>query len=85
MRVGDRVAVFCMGSFTTSQTVPQDTCVTIPDDMTFEEGSVLLCVYATAIHCLLDVARLSKDMVRCDIISSLCLVRLLLTEYRSPF
>lgn len=39
-------------------------CAKIPDSLSFDEAATIPVVYATAIACLTDLARLSKDQVR---------------------
>ncbi|GJC88624.1 highly reducing polyketide synthase gloL [Colletotrichum liriopes] len=61
-RVGDRVIAGSSGSFTTVLQAPENLCCNIPDSISFEEAATIMAVYCTAIHCLLDVGRLTKDM-----------------------
>ncbi|GJD02486.1 polyketide synthase [Colletotrichum higginsianum] len=61
-RVGDRVIAGSSGSFTTVLQAPENLCCTIPDSLSFEEAATIMAVYCTAIHCLLDVGRLTKGM-----------------------
>lgn len=62
LRVGDRVVVTCMGCFTTELVVPQSVCARIPDQLSFEDAAIMMCVYCTAIYCLLDAGRLGRGM-----------------------
>ncbi|KAJ3526674.1 hypothetical protein NM208_g11075 [Fusarium decemcellulare] len=58
LRVGDRVILFSRGSFSTSITTSEKLCEVIPDDLSFEDGATMPCVYATAIYSLIDIGGL---------------------------
>ncbi|KAL6897583.1 polyketide synthase [Trichoderma evansii] len=58
--VGDRVIYMSSGCFTTEITLSQVLCVKIDDALTFEQGSGLPSVYATAVMALDDKANLKK-------------------------
>lgn len=59
---GDRV-LYSGGTNSSKIRVPADLCVKIPSTMPFEEAAAIPCVFATAIHTLLDVGRLSQGQV----------------------
>lgn len=64
LQVGDRVVYLCgseaVGCFHTYGRVQWQNVVKIPDSMSFEVAAGLPCVYATVIHGLYDIAKLSK-------------------------
>lgn len=49
-------------------------CAKIPDSLGFDEAATIPVVYATAIACLTDLARLSKDQVRHMLIAKVSLL-----------
>ena len=58
-KVGDRViAATGYGGLVEKVVIPADRAIPLPDERSFEEGSALLLTYATAIHALIDRARL---------------------------
>ena len=65
LRVGDRVILFSRGSFSTSIITSEKLCEVIPDELSFEEGATMPCVYATAIYSLIDIGGLKRGQV-CD-------------------
>lgn len=62
LRIGDRVAATCGGCYTTELVIPQAVCAKIPDQLSFEDAAIMMCVYCTAIYCLLDAGRLGRGM-----------------------
>ncbi|KAJ0427166.1 hypothetical protein BJY00DRAFT_307147 [Aspergillus carlsbadensis] len=63
LAVGDRVMVTSpAGCLMTTLKVDHRLCVRMPDTLAYEEGATMALAYATAIHCLLDIARLQKGM-----------------------
>jgi NADPH:quinone reductase-like Zn-dependent oxidoreductase len=60
LRKGDRVFYLHTGCFATALTLPAASCVKIPATLSYEEAASMPCVYATAIHCLIEVGRLRK-------------------------
>lgn len=63
LRVGDRVILFSRGAFATSIITSEKLCEVIPDELTFEEGATMPCVYATAIYSLIDIGGLKRGQV----------------------
>ena len=56
---GDRlIAATGYGGLVEKVVIPADRAIPLPDERSFEEGSALLLTYATAIHALIDRARL---------------------------
>lgn len=62
-KVGDRVGALCSGAFTTSHIVPQALCFKIPNGKSFEETAGVPFAYSTAIHGLVDKAKIEEGMV----------------------
>lgn len=62
--IGDRVGALGSGAFATSHIVPQILCFKMPEGMSFDEAASIPVTYGTAIHGLIDQARLSSSMVR---------------------
>ncbi|KAL2703944.1 Highly reducing polyketide synthase ClaI [Penicillium crustosum] len=60
-QVGDRVAVFSIGSFANRIQVSTELIHHIPDNMSFEDAATLPLVYSTALYSLLDVANLQAN------------------------
>ncbi|KAJ4207018.1 hypothetical protein NW759_014016 [Fusarium solani] len=60
LRIGDRVILFSRGSFSTSIITSEKLCEVIPDELSFEEGATMPCVYATAIYSLIDIGGLKR-------------------------
>jgi NADPH:quinone reductase-like Zn-dependent oxidoreductase len=60
LMVGDRVCVAAPHTYTTLLSTTSDHCATMPDDLSFEDGATMPCVYGTVIHGLLDLARLER-------------------------
>ncbi|KAF2144355.1 uncharacterized protein K452DRAFT_140881 [Aplosporella prunicola CBS 121167] len=58
--VGDRVIAVEHGCFSTRLVIPASLLVKIPDSLSFEDASTMPCVYATAVHALVNVGGLSK-------------------------
>ncbi|RYP78429.1 hypothetical protein DL771_000614 [Monosporascus sp. 5C6A] len=58
--VGDRVVVMGLEAFQTILTTPEFLCEKLPDDMSFAEGASMPVVFLTAIHSLVNLARLEK-------------------------
>ena len=57
---GDRlIAALGFGGLAEQVIVPAERAIRLPDERSFEQGSALLMTYATAIHALVDRARLS--------------------------
>jgi hypothetical protein len=63
LKAGDRVLSLSMGSFSTSVINQESQCEKFPNSLSFAEAATMPCAYATAIHCLMDVARLSNGQV----------------------
>lgn len=63
LAIGDTVIYMSSGCFTTHITLSQALCVKIGDDLTYEQGAALPCVYATAAMALADKANLQPGQV----------------------
>lgn len=63
LKVGDRILVGELNTYTTILKTTSDHCIKIPDDLTFEEAATMPCVYGTVIYSLLELGRLQKDQV----------------------
>lgn len=59
---GDRVMTIGHGCFTTSFISEANLVVKIPDDLSFENAATVPCVYATAIHALINLGGLCEGM-----------------------
>ncbi|KAL6872001.1 putative polyketide synthase [Trichoderma novae-zelandiae] len=59
---GDRVMTIGHGCFTTSFISDASLVVKIPDSLSFEEAATVPCVYATAIHALINLGGLTEGM-----------------------
>ena len=63
LRVGDRVVMLELDTFSTIVTTPEILCEKLPDDLSFVDAASMPLVYATAIYSLMDVARLQRGQV----------------------
>lgn len=63
LSVGDRVMVLGTGCFSTSFITASSLCAKMPNELSFEDGATMPCVYGTVIYSLVDVARLEKGQV----------------------
>ena len=63
MQIGDRVLAVHSGSFPSRIVVSENYCAKMPDELTFEDGATMPCVYATVIYSLINVGRLNKGQV----------------------
>ena len=52
--------LFSRGSFASSIITSEKLCEVIPDDLGFEDGATMPCVYATAIYSLIDIGALKR-------------------------
>ncbi|KAL6694561.1 KR domain-containing protein [Trichoderma pleuroticola] len=59
---GDRVMTIGHGCFTTSLISEASLVVKIPDSLSFEDAATVPCVYATAIHALINLGGLCEGM-----------------------
>ncbi|KAM0256221.1 hypothetical protein ACHAQJ_005092 [Trichoderma viride] len=59
---GDRVMTIGHGCFTTNFISDASLVVKIPDNLSFEDAATVPCVYATAIHALIDLGGLREGM-----------------------
>lgn len=59
-KVGDRVLISTDGCFSTRLVVSSKQIARMPDDLSFEEGATMPCVYSTAVFSLLEIGRLEK-------------------------
>ncbi|SMQ54923.1 unnamed protein product [Zymoseptoria tritici ST99CH_3D7] len=60
LKVGDRVFCLKKQAYSTYLTTPTVFCVRIPDSLSFEDAGSMLMPYVTALHSLVNVARLEK-------------------------
>ncbi|KAG5979866.1 Type I Iterative PKS [Claviceps digitariae] len=61
LQVGDRVVCFCtQDAFSTYTITLAALCLRIPDSLTFDQAGTMLISYATAIHSMADVGRITK-------------------------
>lgn len=58
--VGDRVMAVSRNAYATATVVRVTNCVRIPDELSFEDAATMPCVYPTAIHAIINLARLEK-------------------------
>lgn len=63
VRPGDRVMTMLQGAFATRKMVPGQLVVRIPDSLSFEEAATMPAVYATVIHCIVNLGQLAKGQV----------------------
>lgn len=61
---GDRVMTIGHGCFTSSFVTDASLVIKMPDNLSFEEAATVPCVYATAIHALINLGGLCEGMVR---------------------
>ncbi|KAF9884738.1 hypothetical protein FE257_001300 [Aspergillus nanangensis] len=61
LSVGDRVMLAGAGLACTRKIVPASNCQPVPDDLSLEDASTVICVYATVIYSLMKLADLKKD------------------------
>ncbi|KAK5137353.1 hypothetical protein LTR08_008931 [Meristemomyces frigidus] len=60
LKVGDRVFCLKKQAYSTYLTTPTAFCVRIPDQLSFEDAGAMLMPYVTALHSLVNVARLER-------------------------
>jgi NADPH:quinone reductase-like Zn-dependent oxidoreductase len=60
LMVGDRVCIAAPHTYATLVSTTSDHCAKMPDDLSFEDGATMPCVYGTVIHGLLDLAGLER-------------------------
>lgn len=58
--VGQRVMAITQDAYATTTKTTSSLCIKMPDDLSFEEGASMPCVYPTVIHGLVNLARLDK-------------------------
>ncbi|CAH0052157.1 unnamed protein product [Clonostachys solani] len=58
--VGDRVMAVSRNAYATATVVRATNCVRIPDELSFEDAATMPCVYPTAIHAIVNLARLER-------------------------
>lgn len=64
VNVGDRVVAMDIGFLATRKVVPGELVVRIPDTLSFQDAATMPCVYATVIHSITNVGRLTAGQVR---------------------
>lgn len=62
-RPGDRVVVMAARAFSTLVTQKEALCEELPADMSFVDGASMPVIYVTALHSLINIARLEKGQV----------------------
>lgn len=62
-RLGQRVAFYRSGCFTTSLRMPSERCLEFPDELSFEEAASMPAAYCTAMYCLIERACAQSGMV----------------------
>ncbi|KAI0474815.1 KR domain-containing protein [Xylaria cf. heliscus] len=60
LTVGERVMAITQDAYATTTKTTAALCIKMPDDLSFEEGASIPCVYPTVIHGLVNLARLEK-------------------------
>uniref|UniRef100_A0A8H7KAW2 Carrier domain-containing protein n=1 Tax=Bionectria ochroleuca TaxID=29856 RepID=A0A8H7KAW2_BIOOC len=60
LKVGDRVMFLMAGAFTTHAVVPDEFCMHIPDNLSYDDAATMPAVYVTTIEALINVGSLSK-------------------------
>lgn len=63
MAVGDRVMYLGHGTFASHSVVSEDLCAKMPDNLSFEDGATMPCVYTTSIYSLFHVGHLERGEV----------------------
>lgn len=63
LKIGDRVMAITADAYATTTKTAAYMAQKLPDDMSFEDGATMICVYFTAIHGLMNLARLDKGQV----------------------
>ncbi|RYP07500.1 hypothetical protein DL765_009144 [Monosporascus sp. GIB2] len=59
-RMGDRVMMFSHGCLASKVVAPASQLIKIPDGLSFEDAGTMPCVFATAIHSLINVGNLTE-------------------------
>ncbi|KAL8908900.1 MAG: hypothetical protein Q9171_005243 [Xanthocarpia ochracea] len=67
LRPGDRVICNNSGCFASVVTASENLCAKVPDTLSFIEAATMPIVYCTAIHSLLDIAKMHKGSVFCTV------------------
>jgi NADPH:quinone reductase-like Zn-dependent oxidoreductase len=63
LRVGDRVMFLGHSSFATHTIISEQLCARMPDDLNFEDGATMPCVFSTSIYSLFNIGGLQKGQV----------------------
>lgn len=63
LEVGDRVMILSSNCFSTSVIVSEYVCERIPSGLSFEDAATMPCVFATAVHSIMEVGNLRKGQV----------------------
>ncbi|KAJ5263648.1 Acyl transferase/acyl hydrolase/lysophospholipase [Penicillium angulare] len=61
LEVGDRVMILSSICFSTSVIVSEYVCERIPSGLSFEDAATMPCVFATAVHSIMEVGNLRKE------------------------
>jgi NADPH:quinone reductase-like Zn-dependent oxidoreductase len=64
VKPGDRVMAMLEGAFATRRVVPGQLVVRIPDALSYEDAATMPAVYATVIHCVINLGQLVRGQVR---------------------
>ena len=70
-RVGDRVMLMGVKTFSTVVTAAESLCEMLPRDMSFADGAGIPLAFTTAIYCLIKTGNLEKGQVTSPIIYKL--------------
>ena len=62
--LGDRVVCVNTGCFASVVTASEKRCSKVPEKLSFIEAATMTMVYCTAIHSLIDVAKIKNENVR---------------------
>lgn len=62
-KIGDRVMAITADAYATTTKTAAYMAHKLPDGVSFEDGATMICVYFTAIHGLINLARLEKGQV----------------------
>lgn len=63
LRIGDRVILFGTRCFSTVITTSEQLCAKMADELSFDDGATMPCVYGTVIYSFVDVGRLETGQV----------------------
>lgn len=61
--VGDRVLSTCRQGFSTVNTVDEEACERLPDELSFRDAVTMPVAFTTAIYSLMDIGNLKEEQV----------------------